>query len=125
MELVAEIDYNKTRIYATPAVAPLSVDGRDGSLPVQGARLQNYPNPFNPTTYIEFQVQMAGHVRLCIYNSLGQLVTTLVDELRGVGDYSVEWNGSAASGAAAASGVYFYQLEVGEFVSTKKMVLLK
>jgi flagellar hook assembly protein FlgD len=86
---------------------------------------QNFPNPFNPATKIEYQVQRAGHVKLAIYNSLGQLVTVLVDNYHKSGDYSIQWNGTTSSGAEAASGIYFYQLQVDDFVAGKKMMLIK
>jgi flagellar hook assembly protein FlgD len=70
-------------------------------------------------------VQRTGHVKLSVYNTLGQRVNTLVDENRSVGEYSVQWDGKNESGSSVASGVYFYQLEVGDFVSSKKMVILK
>ncbi len=82
--------------------------------------LQNYPNPFNPTTTIQFSVQKRTIVNLTIFNVLGQKVATLVDGEKSPGSYSVQFNGSSL-----ASGVYFYRLQAGNFVQTKKMNLLK
>ncbi len=81
---------------------------------------QNYPNPFNPTTVISFTLPEATHVKLEIYNVMGQLVSTVVDGYREAGSHTAIWSGSDA-----ASGIYLYRLEAGEFVETKKMVLLK
>jgi hypothetical protein len=81
---------------------------------------QNKPNPFNPVTEIQFGLPTDSHVRLVIYNVTGQKVTTLVDEHRQAGMHTVIWNGSSA-----ASGIYFYRLEAGDFVETKKMMLIK
>ena len=81
---------------------------------------QNYPNPFNPTTEIRFDLPQEGHVTLEVFNLLGQMVATLIDEKRDAGEHSVSWNAGNVS-----SGVYFYRLKVGEFVETKKMMLLK
>jgi len=80
----------------------------------------NYPNPFNPVTEISFSLPAASHVKLEIYNIMGQKVATLVDDQLEAGTHIVQWNGSEA-----ASGVYLYRLEVGEFVDAKKMILLK
>jgi hypothetical protein len=85
---------------------------------------QNYPNPFNPTTVINYQVPKDGLVTIKIYDVLGNEVRTLVNDNRATGKYSVSFDGSKL-----ASGVYFYQLRVtggaSNFVSTKKMLLLK
>lgn len=81
---------------------------------------QNYPNPFNPSTTIKFQVREAGNVRLIVYNVLGQVVTTLVDELKNAGSHQVVFDASRLG-----SGMYFYRLEVNDFISYKKMLLVK
>ncbi|MBO6523796.1 MAG: T9SS type A sorting domain-containing protein [Balneolaceae bacterium] len=81
---------------------------------------QNYPNPFNPSTQINYQVKEAGLVKLSVFNLLGQEVQTLVNEQKTNGAYSVNFDASALS-----SGFYFYRLEVNDFVSVKKMMLIK
>lgn len=81
---------------------------------------QNYPNPFNPATTIAYSLKSAGHVKINIYNALGQLVTTLVDFEQTPGDYKVIFDASKL-----ASGLYMYQMTVDNFVSTKKMILIK
>ncbi len=81
---------------------------------------QNYPNPFNPTTIINYQLPVGNHVTLKIYDILGREVATLVNEKTSAGSYSVKFDGSRL-----ASGVYFYRLEAGSFVSVKKLVLLR
>lgn len=116
----------KTRIYSTPvALSVADNDGSENHIPANYRLEQNYPNPFNPTTIIGYQVQRAGHVTLSIYNVLGQLVNSLVDDMRSAGEYSVQWDGQDESGRSVASGVYFYQLKVDDFLSSKKMVILK
>ena len=86
---------------------------------------QNYPNPFNPTTEIRFALPKSSNVKLVIYDVMGRLVSTLVDQNMSVGSHRVTWNGRELSGKVAASGVYFYHLQTEGFSSTKKMVLMK
>jgi CubicO group peptidase (beta-lactamase class C family) len=81
---------------------------------------QNYPNPFNPSTNIEFWIANLGFVSLKIFDVLGREISTLVNEMRAPGAYTVRWDASSVS-----SGVYLYQLRAGGFVETKKMVLTK
>jgi hypothetical protein len=81
---------------------------------------QNFPNPFNPTTKIRFDVPEASHVRLVIYNALGQEVETLVDERLTPNTYEADFDASHLS-----SGLYFYKLVTDGFAKTKKMLLLK
>ena len=93
---------------------------------------QNYPNPFNPSTTIPFQVKSLElgvgrpyHTTLTIFNILGQKVRTLVDEEKLPGDYRVVWDGKDETGKDVASGIYFYQLKVGEHRLVKRMLLLR
>jgi hypothetical protein len=92
----------------------------DGDLPEQYALNQNYPNPFNPSTEIAFDLPSAGHVKLSVFNILGQEVETLVDESREAGSHIVTWDAARYS-----SGVYFYRISASSFSETKKMLLLK
>lgn len=80
----------------------------------------NYPNPFNPTTIINYQLAASGHVTLKVFDILGRLVSTLVDDTKGPGEYSVQFDG-----IKFASGVYFYQLRANNFISTQKMMMVK
>lgn len=87
---------------------------------------QNHPNPFNPTTRIEFTVRESARVNIRIYNVAGQLVRTLVDEVKSPGIvHNVDWKGRNNAGQSVSSGVYFYRLTTKGFVQTKRMVLLK
>ncbi|HEY3296617.1 MAG TPA: T9SS type A sorting domain-containing protein [bacterium] len=108
-------------LYAQRIVsATLAARKENTLLPLRYTLYQNFPNPFNPTTEIRFDLPKAEHVRLRIYNSLGQLVTTLIDEQRSAGSHAVIWNG-----ANAATGLYFCRLEAGSHMQTKKMLLMK
>ncbi len=95
-----------------------------GSAPHEFALSQNYPNPFNPTTKIEYYIEQPGHVSLKIYNILGIEVATLVNGNQAAGSYTVVYN-TDESKQHLSSGVYFYRLETGSFVSVKKLILLK
>ena len=92
--------------------------------PVNFTLYQNFPNPFNPTTTIHFILSNQEYVRLNIYNITGQLVRRLVDEKREAGTHYVMWDGTDDSGIHVSTGVYFYRVEVGKAVQTRKMVLL-
>ena len=87
--------------------------------------IEAYPNPFNPSTVIRFELPRAGKVRLDIYNVKGQLVTTLEDGYREAGVHEIPWNGKNSKGISVGSGMYFYRLEAGSMVTTKKMLLIK
>jgi hypothetical protein len=102
-----------------------SVSTKDRSIPTTISLSQNYPNPFNPSTTIRFEMPQRGDVQVNIYNSLGQLVRSLVNEKREPGSHSVVWDGRGNAGTVVSSGVYFYQVKAGEFVQAKKMLLLK
>jgi hypothetical protein len=81
---------------------------------------QNFPNPFNPATKIRFAIPSSAYVTLTIFNELGQAIEKLVDGNLNTGSYEVDWNAGNYS-----SGVYYYKLEAGQFVETKKMILNK
>jgi hypothetical protein len=104
---------------------PVSV--RIETRPEAYALADNYPNPFNPETTIKYQLPEAGQVRLEVYNMLGQVVKTLVDnQFQNAGRYTLQWDATNNSGQPLSSGVYFYRiLAGGEFQSHKKMLLLK
>ncbi len=86
---------------------------------------QNYPNPFNPSTMIQYELPQASHVRLAIYNLLGERVRTLVDAKESAGVKRVTWDGRNERGERVSSGVYVYRLEAGEFKMAKRLVLMK
>lgn len=81
---------------------------------------QNYPNPFNPTTRIRYQIPDAGFVSIKVYNVLGKEMATLVNEYKSAGNYQVGFNASNLP-----SGIYLYQLKTGNYIGTKKMILIK
>ena len=115
-----QIDFDGTFSYSDEVVV-------DVNAPLTFSLAQNYPNPFNPLTTIRYSipnVTLSGvegsRVQLKIYDVLGNAVATLVDEYKPAGDYEIEFNA-----AKYTSGIYFYRLQAGSFVETKKMILLK
>ncbi len=82
---------------------------------------QNYPNPFNPSTIISYSVPSTSLVTIKVYDVLGREVLTLVNENKSAGNYSVQFNASSKF----PSGVYFYRMQAGSFVQTKKLILMK
>ena len=89
-------------------------------LPTDYSLSQNYPNPFNPTTTIQYSIPKDEFVKLTVYDITGKVVKELVSGHKAAGRYSVEFNASSYS-----SGIYYYRLEAGQFVDTKKMLLIK
>lgn len=104
---------------------PLSVKNQSSEIPVQYNLFQNYPNPFNPSTIIKFSIPLnpserGTYVQLKIYDILGREVVTLINEKLSPGTYEVDWDATNYP-----SGIYFYKLKAGDFIQTKKMLLLK
>ncbi|MGB5848520.1 MAG: T9SS type A sorting domain-containing protein [Ignavibacteriaceae bacterium] len=93
--------------------------------PTEFALEQNYPNPFNPSTKIKYSVPQASQVTIKVFDVLGNEIETLINEEKPVGSYEVDFNSHSGEVRNLPSGVYFYQLKVGDFISTKKMLLLK
>jgi len=101
-------------------------DGRPfAQLPQNFELYQNYPIPFNPETQIEFSLSRASHVTIDVYNILGKRVRMLVDERLSSGHKVVTWDGKDDNGSDISSGIYLYRIVAGDFVESKKMVLLK
>ncbi|MEW5922366.1 MAG: peptidoglycan DD-metalloendopeptidase family protein [Candidatus Zixiibacteriota bacterium] len=103
-----------------PGGSPKVAYSEEQILPSGFSLSRNYPNPFNPTTVISFSVPEATHVRLDVYNILGQKVETLMDADQPAGEHTITWDA-----AKYASGVYFYRIQTAEVTETKKMLLLK
>ena len=111
----------------TEAINVSSVTSVKEVAPTEFGLRQNYPNPFNPTTTITFQIPNDGHVSLKVFDMVGREVATLVSETRTVGVYNEVFDASSlpAGRQGLASGMYFYKLESGNFVQTKKMLVLR
>jgi hypothetical protein len=112
---------NWTFVWIGSQESPTAVadKGNDG-VPLSYNLSQNYPNPFNPTTKISYAIRKPGLVRIELYNTLGQKVRTLVDEVKPAGAYTLEIQANNLP-----SGVYFYRISAGDFKQTRKMLLMK
>ncbi len=99
---------------------PIGIEPISNELPDKFLLSQNFPNPFNPTTNIKFQLPNASFVKVTVFDMLGREVETLVNEQLNAGTYKVDWDAAKYS-----SGVYFYKLEAGNFIETKKMLMIK
>ena len=111
-------------LYSMPIILtvgnPVGLGDDEIELPVTYQLANNYPNPFNPSTKISYSIPNTSLVQLKVFNPLGKEIATLVNEQKPAGNYEVNFNTSNIP-----SGVYFYQLRAGDFIQTKKMVLLK
>ena len=95
------------------------------SMPYRYTLRQNYPNPFNPITTLKYDIPKDGLVNITIYNMLGNEINQLVNEVQNSGYKSIQWNATNNQGEPVSAGVYLYKIQAGNFVDTKKMILLK
>lgn len=129
--LDSEISYRLKQIdtdgkFEYSDIATISLTGSaEGITNVSNNLFQNHPNPFNPSTIISYQLEKSGSVSIKVYDILGNRVATLVDnEKQNAGNHSVEFNKFSNSNNLS-SGIYFYQIIAGQYIDTKKMILLK
>jgi len=111
---------NNAGVYRRPLGELVGIQPISNEIPNQFSLSQNYPNPFNPNTIIRFKIKDSRLTTLKVFDVLGREVETLVNEQLKPGTYEVDFDGSKFS-----SGVYFYKFVAGEFVETKKMMLVK
>ena len=100
-------------------------DAATAAIPESFALLQNYPNPFNPSTTIRYGLPVAAPVSVAIYDVLGRRVRTLLDGNQAAGWHRITWNGRDDQGERVSSGIYIYRLQAGEFMSSRKLVLMR
>jgi hypothetical protein len=112
-------DANKIVWYENP-IKPDDVQYEANVIPDEYSISQNYPNPFNPVTTIKYQIPELSFVTIKVFDVLGNEITVLVNEEKSMGSYEVELDGTTLP-----SGVYFYRIQAGDFIQTKKMVLMK
>ncbi|MBU2586341.1 MAG: T9SS type A sorting domain-containing protein, partial [Bacteroidetes bacterium] len=128
VDLVGNVEQVRPELVRTKVIGVVGVEGENSETPKIYFLSQNYPNPFNPITKIDYHVKELSKVNLKIYDILGREITTLINEIKPAGKYSVEFNGNRL-----ASGVYFYRIEAvapstssGQvFIQIKKMLMIK
>jgi hypothetical protein len=111
------------RAYVT--IGTVGIDGPVEILPSKFALDQNYPNPFNPSTIISYNLPKQSTVQIKIYDAIGNEVRSLINEDKLAGKYNILWDGRNNAGNKVSSGVYYYRITAGDFVQTKKMMLMK
>jgi hypothetical protein len=117
-------------IYTAKVQNMISVENISSGIPRSFKLYQNYPNPFNPSTKIKFDLpssvdQYYYHVKLEVYDVLGKRVAVLLDKQLRSGSYEFEWDSEALPNLLLTSGIYFYRLSAGEYISTRKMIIIK
>ncbi|MCS7013210.1 MAG: T9SS type A sorting domain-containing protein [Chloroherpetonaceae bacterium] len=125
LDSLTQFTLGSTQPYLSLTPVTLRPDGvasadRNAARPMKFELFQNYPNPFNPTTMIGYSLPVASEVSLKVYDMLGREVATLVSGRQAAGEYQVSFTATGLS-----SGIYFYRLQAGNFVETKKMMLVK
>jgi len=100
-------------------------ESSDPLLPDDFTLGQNFPNPFNPSTMIEFNLPKRSQVTLTVFNLLGQQIAELANRVYPAGKHRIYWDGNSSDGRRVSTGVYLYRLKAGEFIETRKMLLLK
>ena len=111
--------------FSTDFITDVS-DGEHGDiLPYRFELSQNYPNPFNPVTTISYSLPRRSEISIDIFNILGQKIITLVSDTKPAGDYQINWSGDDSNGLKVSTGIYFYRFQAGDYIETKKMILLK
>ncbi len=114
-----QIDFDGTFQYSR------EIEVKAGNLPDRYSLSQNYPNPFNPSTIIEYSIPKSGKVTIKIYDLIGREVRALVNGEVQQGTHKIEWDGLNNEGRQMSSGTYIYRIVSGDFIQTKKMILLK
>jgi hypothetical protein len=113
--------YGRSAIFKTTSGGyPLGLITNSNNIPTSYSLSQNFPNPFNPVTSINFDIPNSSYTNLIVFDQIGREIQVLVNEQLSPGSYKFEWDA-----ADFPSGIYFYKLQAGEFVETKKMVLIK
>ncbi len=117
--------YKVVPLYVEDIYFPAGGVEQEDLLPYEFSLHQNYPNPFNPSTRIQFDIPEPGNVKLIVYDVLGRQVRTLVSGSMPMGRYNIVWDGMNNYGQMASTGVYFVRMVAGDYVSVKKMTLLR
>jgi PKD repeat protein len=118
-------NYSTTIRYEYISVTSGSVSIENEQIPIKFVLHQNHPNPFNPVTTLNYDLQKNGLVTIAIYDMLGKKVKTIINQYQDAGYRTVIWDATNDYGKPVSAGIYLYQIQAGEYLQTKKMVLLK
>ena len=105
--------------------ATVKISDNIAKIPIKFTLLQNHPNPFNPSTAIHYTLPEQSSVNIIIYDILGRKIYQLLSSVQPLGSHLVQWNGTDSRGNMMSAGIYLYQIRAGDFIQTKKMVLMK
>ncbi len=111
-------------IYNSTATS-IRFNAEDGLMPSGFYLSNNYPNPFNPSTTIDYEIPRSCYVKIEVYNSIGELITTLENDFKNAGRFSILWNGKDSNGKNVPSGIYFYRMSANGMTLVKKMIMLR
>jgi hypothetical protein len=111
--------------FTSEVITDVEDDDYGNVLPYKFELSQNYPNPFNPVTTINYSLPRRSKVKIEIFNILGRKVITLFEDSKPAGDYQITWDGNDSNSQKVSTGIYFYRFKAGDYVETKKMLLLK
>jgi len=118
---IADVDYDGNKEYHSLQLMGIS----PASLPITYVLHQNYPNPFNPITTLSYGLPEDALVSITIYDMMGRIVNNLVSSQQNTGYKSIQWNATNDEGKPVSAGLYLYTIQAGDYIQTKKMVLLK
>ena len=116
---------DKPHLYMIEHGGTLDVSEKNSLVPNEVVISQNYPNPFNPETTLQYSIPADGLVSIKVYDILGNKIKTLIEQWKSAGAHTEMWNGQNDNSQAVSSGVYFYQIKVGDKQVTKKMIFAK
>lgn len=120
-----EFEITDVTVDDNPSIATVITNDYGKEIPTDWSLSQNHPNPFNSETQIWYEVPFSSQVTIEVFNLLGQRMQTLVNEVKKVGKYQIQWNGLDDQGHSVGSGIYIYRMQAGNFVSMKKMILVQ
>ncbi|MCK5147477.1 T9SS type A sorting domain-containing protein [bacterium] len=125
-----DADKKSEAVFGAGLYASFEIDGvatavEDAAVPTEFGLDANYPNPFNPETMIQFRTATSSEVKLVIYNSKGQRVRTLVDEMKNAGVFRIKWDGCDERGNKVSSGLYIVKMKAGEYLGSHKMMMIQ
>jgi hypothetical protein len=124
--ITTSIDAKKARVYSiSDSAIILNIEPMEREIPYRYELSQSYPNPFNDECVIKFSVPIQIKVNITVYNILGQKVRLLSDAIWETGVHTIKWDGKSETGGVLSSGMYFYRMQAGDFVATRKVIIIK